>query len=147
MPRYANKWRLRVIPGPQDDQFTKDGRDTFLDSPYQVSYQSDRTGIRLAGPPLERRPDVEESIISEGVIPGAIQVPGDGQPIIILVEIVTGGYRKIATVISADLPLLGQIKPGDTVSFEEISLHGAYEALRQFEERIRHFKEAISAHP
>ncbi len=147
MPHYANTWRLRVIPGPQDDQFTKDGRDTFLDSPYQVSYQSDRTGIRLAGPPLERRPDVEESIISEGVIPGAIQVPGDGQPIIILVEIVTGGYRKIATVISADLPLLGQIKPGDTVSFEEISLHGAYEALRQFEERIRHFKEAISAHP
>jgi len=147
MPRYANKWLLRVIPGPQDDQFTAEGRNTLFGSPYQVSYQSDRTGIRLAGPPLERRPDVEESIISEGVIPGAIQVPGDGQPIIILVEIVTGGYRKIATVISADLPLLGQIKPGDTVSFEEISLHGAYEALRQFEERIRHFKEAISAHP
>jgi antagonist of KipI len=147
IPRSTNTWRLRVILGPQDDQFTKDGRDTFLNSPYQVSYQSDRTGIRLAGPSLERRPEVEESIISEGVIPGAIQVPGDGQPIIILVEIVTGGYRKIATVISADLPLLGQIKPGDTVSFEEIPIQDAYGALRQFEERIRTFKEAISPHP
>jgi antagonist of KipI len=147
IPRYTGTWRLRVIPGPQDYQFTAEGRNTLLCTPYQVSYQSDRTGIRLTGPSLERRPEVQESIISEGVIPGAIQVPGDGRPIIILVEIVTGGYRKIATVISADLPLLGQIKPGDTVSFEEISLHGAYEALRQFEERIRTFREAISTYP
>jgi len=147
IPSYSSKWHLRVILGPQDDQFTEEGRTTFLNSPYQVSSQSDRTGIRLAGPSVERRPEVQESIISEGVNPGAIQVPGDGQPIIILVEIVTGGYRKIATVISADLPLLGQIKPGDTVSFEEISLHDAYDALRHFEERILTFKEAISVHP
>jgi antagonist of KipI len=147
IPQYTKKWRLRVILGPQDDQFTAAGRDTFFRHAFQVSYQSDRTGIRLSGPSLERSPEVEESIISEGVIPGAIQVPGDGQPIVILVEIVTGGYRKIATVISADLPLLGQIKPGDTVSFEEISLQDAYGALRQFEERIRTFKEAISSHP
>jgi antagonist of KipI len=144
IPLYSSKWHLRVTFGPQDDQFTEEGRNTFLNAPYQVSYQSDRTGIRLAGPSVEKRPEVEESIISEGVIPGAIQVPGDGQPIIILVEIVTGGYRKIATVISADLPLLGQLKPGDTMSFEEVSLHEAYEALRKFEERIRSVREAIS---
>ncbi len=144
IPSYSREWHLRVILGPQDDQFTEDGRNTLLNSPYQVSYQSDRTGIRLAGPGVERRPGVKESIISEGVIPGAIQVPGDGQPIIIMVEIVTGGYRKIATVITADLPFLGQVKPGDTVSFEEISLDEAYRALRKFEERIRGLKEAIS---
>jgi len=145
IPRYRREWRLRVIFGPQDDQFTEEGRNTVLNSPYQVSHQSDRTGIRLAGPSVERRPNVHESIISEGVIPGAIQVPGDGQPIIILVEIVTGGYRKIATVITADLPLLGQIKPGNTVIFEEVSLDDAYETLREIEERIKRFKESLSS--
>ncbi len=68
------------------------------------------TGIRLIGPIVVRMPETGESIISEGVVAGAIQIPGDGQPIIILGETVTGGYRKIATVISADLPLLGQLR-------------------------------------
>jgi antagonist of KipI len=144
IPRCTSTRRLRVIFGPQDDQFTEAGRTTLLVNPYQVSHQSDRTGIRLAGPTIERRPEVQESIISEGVIAGAIQVPGDGRPIILLVEIVTGGYRKIATVISADLPLLGQIKPGDTVSFEEISLDEAYEAFREMEGKIEAFKENAS---
>jgi len=137
IPRYSREWRLRVIFGPQDDQFTEKAKTTFCNSPYQVNPQSDRTGIRMAGPIIERKPKVQESITSEGVIPGAIQVPGDGQPIIILVEIVTGGYRKIATVITADLPLLGQIKPGDTVTFEEVSLDEAHEALREMEEKIK----------
>lgn len=144
IPFYSKEWRLRVVFGPQDDQFTEEGRNTFLNSPFQVSYQSDRTGIRLAGPSVERRPELQESIISEGVIPGAIQVPGDGQPIIILVEIVTGGYRKIATVITADLPLLGQLKPGDRVTFKEVSLDEAYEALREMEEKIKGFKARVS---
>jgi antagonist of KipI len=145
IPFYSKQWPLRVIFGPQEDQFTEESRNTFLNAPYQVSYQSDRTGIRLAGPSVERRPEVEESIISEGVIPGAIQVPGDGQPIIILVEIVTGGYRKIATVITADLPLLGQLKPGDRVAFKEVSLDDAYGALREMEEKIKGFKEKASS--
>jgi len=145
IPFYGNEWRLRVIFGPQDDQFTEEGSNTLLNSPYQVSYQSDRTGIRLAGPSVERRPEVQESIISEGVIPGAIQVPGDGQPIIILVEIVTGGYRKIATVITADIPQLGQLKPGDIARFEQVSLDEAYKALKKIEERIKRFKEGFSS--
>jgi antagonist of KipI len=144
IPRYRKQWHLRVIFGPQDDQFTQEGKNTLLNSPYQVRHQSDRTGIRLSGSLIERRLEVQESIISEGVISGAIQVPGDGQPIIILVEIVTGGYRKIATVITADLSLLGQIKPGDMVTFEEISLDDAYEALQEMEERIKGFKKKIS---
>jgi len=139
-PLFSNEWSLKVIFGPQDDQFTEKGKKTFISSPYHVSPHSDRTGIRLTGPIIERSPEVDESIISEGVIPGTIQVPGDAQPIIILAEIVTGGYRKIATVITADLPLAGQIKPGDTVRFEQVSLDMAYEALQEMEERIKKFR-------
>jgi len=139
-PLYSNEWGLRVIFGPQDDQFTEKGKKTFISSPYHASPHSDRTGIRLTGPIIERSPEVDESIISEGVIPGTIQVPGDAQPIIILAEIVTGGYRKIATIISADLPLAGQIKPGDTVRFEQVSLDMAYQALQEMEERIKKFR-------
>jgi len=139
-PLYSNEWSLRVIFGPQDEQFTKKGKKTFISSPYHVSAHSDRTGIRLTGPIIERSPEVDESIISEGVISGTIQVPGDAQPIIILAEIVTGGYRKIATVITADLPLAGQIKPGDSVRFEQVSLDMAYEALQEMEERIKKFR-------
>lgn len=145
VPSYGKEWRLRVIFGPQDDQFTERGKRIFLASSYHVSSDTDRTGIRLAGPVIERRPEVGESIISEGVICGTIQVPGDGQPIIILVETVTGGYRKIATVISADLPLLGQLKPGDRVRFEQVSLDEAYRALGEMEERIKTFKEGLPA--
>jgi antagonist of KipI len=139
-PLYGNEWSLRVIFGPQDDQFTEKGKKIFISSSYYVSPHSDRTGIRLTGPIIERSPEVDESIISEGVIPGTIQVPGDAQPIIILAEIVTGGYRKIATVITADLPLAGQIKPGDTVRFEQVSLDMAYEALQEMGERIKKFR-------
>ena len=74
------------------------------------------------GPKIERRSDVDESIISEGLIAGAIQVPGDGKPIIILAELVTGGYTKIATVISTDLSKVAQLKPGDRVRFAPISV-------------------------
>ncbi len=140
IPTYPGKWVLRVIWGPQDDEFTEQGRQTFLKSSYQVSSESDRTGIRLDGPIIQRKADIPDSIISEGQISGNIQVPGDGKPIIILGETVSGGYRKIATVISADLPLLGQIRPGDEINFASVSLGEAYQTLRKMESRIRVFK-------
>jgi len=87
---------------------------------------------------------MEDSIISEGVICGTIQVPGDGQPIIILGETVTGGYRKIATVISADLPLLGQVKPGDRIRFCEVSMEKALQSFREVEEMITQLREGLS---
>ncbi len=147
IPRYPKKWMLRVIWGPQDDHFPKASRNLFVHASYNMSPESDRTGIRLQGPRIDRKTDSEESIISEGVISGSIQIPGDGKPIIILGETVTGGYRKIATVISADLPLLGQIKPGDELKFEAVSEKTAYQALHDMEDRIRSFKERISASP
>ena len=144
IPTYGKNCALRVLFGPQDDHFTEKEKKTFLNSSFNVTPYSDRTGIRLAGPVIRTRAGMEESIISEGVVSGTIQIPGDGQPIIILGETVTGGYRKIATVISADLPLLGQIKPGDQVNFEEVSIQDAYHALSEVEEMIRRFKESSS---
>jgi antagonist of KipI len=144
IPQYSDQWKLRVIWGPQDEQFPEDSRQAFLNSSYTMSQDSDRTGIRLAGPAVVCRPDIEASIISEGVISGAIQIPGDGKPIIILGETVTGGYRKIATIISADLPLAGQIKAGDGIQFEAVSLQVAHRVLQAMEERIVNFKRSFS---
>jgi allophanate hydrolase subunit 2 len=100
-------------------------------------------GIRLEGPKIERSSDVEESIISEGLISGAIQVPGDGKPIIILTELVTGGYTKIATIISVDLPKVAQLKPGDRVRFEPIPMEEAQALLRKQEDRLRNFIDSL----
>jgi antagonist of KipI len=144
IPQYSNKWKLRVVLGPQDDQFPDASLDTFSEGTYTMSQDSDRTGIRLEGSEIWCKPEVEASIVSEGVIAGSIQIPGDGKPIIILGETVTGGYRKIATVISADLPMLGQIKPGDGVQFEVKSLEQAHLALQKMEDRINDFKRKIN---
>ena len=143
VPMYSDKWQIRVVLGPQDDHFPEDSRGAFFGATYKMSQNSDRTGIRLEGPEIRCKPDVDASIVSEGVIAGSIQIPGDGKPIIILGETVTGGYRKIATVISADLPLMGQIKPGDSVQFQAVSLPEAHLALKEMEDRINDFRRTI----
>lgn len=144
VPVYASPWRLRIVWGPQDDHFSEEGRQTFVTAAFSVSPDSDRTGIRLNGPAVGRKPGLEESIISEGILSGAIQVPGDGQPIIILGETASGGYRKIATVVSADLHLLGQITPGDEIRFEAVSMETAVQALRELQHQIDDFKRRLS---
>ena len=143
IPVWDKEVILRVIPGPQDCHFTRQGFLTFQSSFYRVTTRIDRMGIRLEGPKIERRPDVEESIISESLIPGAIQVPGDGKPMVILNELVTGGYTKIATITSTDLPKAAQLKPGDRVRFEPISVKYAHELLRKQEGRVKSFKESL----
>jgi biotin-dependent carboxylase-like uncharacterized protein len=144
IPVYPDNWSVRVIWGPQDDHFPVESRATFLDATYIMSADSDRTGIRLQGPVIRQKPDIQASIISEGVVSGSVQIPGDGMPIIILGETVTGGYRKIATVISADLPLLGQIKPGDSMQFTAVSLDEAHQALIGVEENVRRFEARLT---
>jgi biotin-dependent carboxylase-like uncharacterized protein len=143
VPVYASPWRLRIVWGPQDDHFAEEGRQRFATAAFSVSPDSDRTGIRLKGPVIARRPGLADSIISEGVLPGAIQVPGDGQPIIILGETASGGYRKIATVISADLALLGQITPGDEVFFQAVSMQAAVRALREVESQLEQLRQRL----
>ena len=144
IPAYSDNWSLRVIWGPQDDHFSDENRSLFLNATYTMSADSDRTGIRLQGPVIRQKPDMQASIVSEGVISGSVQIPGDGKPIIILGETVTGGYRKIATVISADLSLLGQIKPGDSVRFAAVSLEEARQALIAVEENVRRFEDSLN---
>jgi biotin-dependent carboxylase-like uncharacterized protein len=140
IPSLDKEVMLRVIPGPQNHHFTEKGFQTFCSSSYQVTPQCDRMGVRLEGPKIERRSDVEESIISEGLISGAIQVPGDGKPILILTELVTGGYTKIAMIISVDLPKVAQLKPGDRVRFRPISIEEAHSLLKEQENRLQSFK-------
>ncbi len=143
IPSLEREVLLRVIPGPQDHHFTGKGFQTLTSSSYEVTRQCDRMGVRLEGPGIERRSDVEESIISEGLISGAIQVPGDGKPIIILTELVTGGYTKIATIVSTDLHRVAQLKPGDRVKFKPISIEEAHDLLKEQEERLKEFKKII----
>jgi antagonist of KipI len=134
-PRYGHAQVLRVVLGPQDDRFTAKGIETFLSSTYTVAPQSDRMGYRLAGPPIEhvRGPD----IVSDGTPFGAVQVAGDGVPIVLLADRGTaGGYTKIATVIGPDIPRLAQAAPGDTVAFERVTLEAAYLAVREQEARL-----------
>ena len=107
---------IRVLPGPQHDRFDPEGLATFLASPYRVSASSDRRGIRLEGPKVANRESPE--IPPEGTVLGAIQVPGDGQPIILGPDRpVTGGYAKIATVLAADFGRVARAVPGTVLRF------------------------------
>lgn len=130
---------IRVILGPQDDMFTKEGLDTFLSQPYTVSKDFDRMGCRLEGPVIQHKTD--GNIISDGMVTGAIQVPTSGQPIIMLAERQTvGGYTKIATVISTDLPLVGQRKTGDVICFQAVSVEEAHRAWRETNRELEELK-------
>ena len=126
---YDSEHEIRVVFGPQYGRFTQAGIDVFLGSPYKVAIQSDRMGYRLEGPVIEHGdgPDV----ISDGTSFGAVQVPGDGQPIVLLADRgTTGGYAKIATVISSDLHKFAQAMPGQTMSFKSVSIEEAHEIYR-----------------
>jgi biotin-dependent carboxylase-like uncharacterized protein len=120
---------IRVILGPQDDHFTPDGLATFTSSAYTVTPNADRMGIRFTGPKIAHGPQ-GYNIVSDGIATGAIQVPGSGEPIVLLADRqTTGGYPKIATVISADLPRLSQARPGDTIRFAIVTRAEAVAAL------------------
>jgi antagonist of KipI len=143
IPDFSPHPTLRVILGPQQDRFSPKGLETFLSSEYTVSPQSDRMGYRLKGPRIEHVQGAD--IISEAIARGAVQVPGDGLPIIMLWDAqVSGGYTKIANVITADHDLLGQTMPGEALRFKEVTLKEAQTALRGKEMRLAEVKRAIA---
>jgi biotin-dependent carboxylase-like uncharacterized protein len=116
LPAIVDEPVLRVLPGPRDDALTAEALRTLTSSPYVVSGSSDRTGVRLVGPALQRISDDE--LLSEGVVPGAVQVPPDGQPIVFLANCpTTGGYPVIAVVRPEDLAHAAQARPGSAVRF------------------------------
>jgi len=122
--------RVRVVPGPQDTMFTAQARDLFVRSRYVLTHASNRMGYRLEGPVLAHSGPPE--ILSDATPIGSLQVPGSGQPILLMADRqTTGGYPKIATVISADLPIAGQLAPGDWIEFVECSRAEAIDVLRQ----------------
>ena len=124
---------IRVVLGPQQDAVTPDSLDALLTTRMLVSHRSDRTGLRLDG--LRLRHGGAAEIDSEGCAAGSVQVPGGGQPIVLLADRgTTGGYPKVATVASVDLPRLARLRPGDTVRLEAVDVAGA-EALRRERER------------
>ena len=121
---------VRVIPGPQDEWLTEEARSAFLKEEYRISLQGDRAGTRLDGPGLSHRTAGE--FLSDGVLPGAVQVPSGGRPIVIMPDgPTTGGYPKVAVVISADLRLLAQARPGTAVRFRAVTMEEAVDALHR----------------
>lgn len=125
-PVYATTVEVRAVPGPQEELFPRESFEAFYTLPYARTAQSDRMGYRLSGETLHLRQ--EGGILSEAVAVGSVQVPPDGQPIVLMAERqTTGGYAKIATVISADIPRLAQLSAGGTVRFRYCTLEEAQE--------------------
>ena len=127
--------RLRILRGPHDAMFTPAGWGTLSRARFVVTPESNRMGYRLHGPSLEHRAAPE--ILSEATPIGSIQVPGSGQPILLMADRqTTGGYPKIGTVITADLPAAGQLAPGDWIEFQECTRPEAVDALHALAARL-----------
>lgn len=143
-PPESDRTPIRLVAGPQQDHFIEQAWTTLLDAEYRVSAAADRMGIRLEGPELAHAPEFGHEIISDATVPGAIQVPGNGQPIVLLADAQTaGGYPKIATVISADLPSLAALRPGETVRFAAVSAAEGERLARIAESHTRALLDAV----
>lgn len=134
----------RVILGPQDDYFPPASVTAFLSEAYQITEQADRMGYRLSGTAISHTGQAD--IISDGIAPGSVQIPGHGLPIIMMADRQTiGGYAKIATVISSDLGKLAQAQPGDTIRFRGVSIEEAHDILGALEQELRRWEQSLSA--
>jgi len=139
IPKYGSTIQLSVVFGPQEDYFTAESLELFLNSEYTITPQSNRQGYRLEGPKLKHKGTYD--VLSEAVWPGAIQVPGDGLPIILCADAqTTGGYPKIVSIISADMDKLSQAKPSDRIRFKAVSLGEAQHRFLEREEKIKTLK-------
>ena len=133
---------IRVVLGPQQEYFTEEAVAELLDAEFRISQSADRMGMRLDGPLLQQSRGWD--IVSDSIATGAIQVPGSGQPILLLADHqTTGGYPKIATVISADLPVVGRRRPGDTLRFVAVTVEAAEELCRAEERRLAELAERL----
>jgi len=134
-PGYSSFPTLRCVAGPHEALFSREMLATFFGRSYTLSPASDRMGYRLAGPSLQAASSA--NLASAGVLPGAVQVPPHGQPILLMADAQsTGGYPIIATVIGADLPLAAQLLPGDQVSFRPVAVVAAVAAARTQEQDL-----------
>lgn len=142
IPDYKKERKIRVILGPDKDAFTEKGLHHFLTKSYQVKPQTDRMGIRLEGEKIEHKSGAD--IISEAILPGTIQVPANGQPIVLLADRQpTGGYTRIATVISEDIPRIAQSLPGEEITFEVVDLFHAQKLYARREKLLKQLSNNI----
>jgi antagonist of KipI len=126
--------KVRIMRGPHIDRFPSNALEMLLSSRYVVSPKSNRMGYRLEGPTLPSNPD---ELISGATVPGALQVPASGLPILLMADrATTGGYPILAVAISADLPIAGQLMPGDWIEFAVCTRDEAVVALEEFERRL-----------
>ncbi len=137
IPVFEDAPTVRVVLGPQAERFTDQGIATLLGSAYRMLPQSDRMGARLHGEPIAHARG--HDIISDGIALGSIQVPGDGQPIVLLVDRQsTGGYTKIATVCSFEIGRIGQLRPGQSLRFLATRVEDAHRLLHEAGARLEH---------
>jgi biotin-dependent carboxylase-like uncharacterized protein len=141
--------KLRVVLGPQDDFFGPEAIAAFLDAPWRVTHRGDRMGVWLDGPPIAHAKGY--NLVSDGLVPGCIQVPGAGQPVVLLMDCqTTGGYPKLATIIAADLPRMAQSRPGRIVGFTAVDIDTAQRLYRAHHAAlldIGRMLEAVAAPP
>jgi antagonist of KipI len=134
---FPKEEEVRVIRGPHESHFGTEDFELFFSQAYQVG-QGDRMGYRLRGPVALSTP-THTGIASDAIPLGGIQVPKDGQPIVLLADRqTTGGYRRIGTVITADIPKLVQVPPGGKIHFKEATLNEAYKALEKQQLFLKH---------
>ena len=139
---YSKEMKLRVILGPDQEMFTDVGLQTFLQSTYEISPQSDRMGYRTTGPIVEHVRSAD--ILSEAVVFGTVQIPANGLPIIMAADRqTTGGYPRIATIASVDFKKLAQLMPGDRIMFQPVSVQKAQELYRKERQLLSKLKAAI----
>ena len=143
IPIYQSEATVRVTDGRQIKLFDEESKDAFYNEAFQISSDSDRMGYRLKGAQLALKEAKE--LVSEGVAFGSIQVPPDGQPIILMADRqTTGGYPKIGQIASVDLPKVTQLKPGESIRFEKITLEEAQQLLLNERRLIAQLTKSIS---
>jgi len=142
IPQFSGNLRINVLLGPQADMFTEKGVETFLSSQYKVTLEADRMGYRLEGPIIDHKEKAD--IVSDGLLPGAIQVPKNGKPILMMRDAqTTGGYPKIAAASTPDIDALGQAKPNDTIEFSKVTTQEAHEKMREYNELLCTLREKL----
>src|SRR5437868_8342103 len=140
----AEQGPIRIVLGPQDDEFADTAKELFLESEWKISATSDRMGYRLEGPVIRHLHG--HNIVSDGTVNGSIQVPGNGAPIVLMHDRpTTGGYPKIATVISADFGRFAQIPAGTGFRFKTVSIGEAQDAAQKFAELLRTLPDRLRA--
>ncbi|MFC6332728.1 biotin-dependent carboxyltransferase family protein [Paenibacillus septentrionalis] len=134
---------IRYIPGPEYHLLTPESKRAWMNGTWRIDAQSDRMGYRLQGEALELKENRE--MISEGTVHGLIQLPANGQPIVLLSDRqTTGGYPRIAVVAAVDIPMFGQLKPGDAIRFVSVTMEEAEHLLLEYEQDMAMLKAAMT---